>query len=147
MCSAYIIPQSTTLDQRYSLSCVLSCVDYRCSADPMRFNVGPASATSNQYCIGIGSTHRGSAISTAHCARILMVTEYHSSLSSSAVGPSKTALSPNAVSMAGQRLRRWANIETLLGEWHLFVGLTCCSYVQLILTSEVRSAIEVRHVL
>ena len=58
---------TTTLDQRYSLSCV----DYRCSADPMIFNVGPASATSDQYCIGIGSTHRGSAISAArrigHC--------------------------------------------------------------------------------
>ena len=45
-------------------------IDYRCSADPMRFNVGPASATSNQYCIGIGAVHHGSAISAAHCARI-----------------------------------------------------------------------------
>ena len=68
----------------------------------------------------------------------LMVTEYHPSLSSSAVGPSKAALSPNAVLMADQRLRRWANIKTVLGEWHLFVGVTCCSYVQIFLTSEVR---------
>ena len=28
-------------------------IDYRCSVDPMRFIVGPASAISDQYCIGI----------------------------------------------------------------------------------------------
>ena len=65
-----------------------------------------------------------------------MVTEYHPPSVHLQWGPSKTALSPNAVSMAGQRLRRRANIETVLGEWHLFVGVTCCSYVQIILTSE-----------
>ena len=83
-------------------------IDYRCSADPIRLNVGPASATSDQYCIGIGSTHLGCWVDLKPCGiRILMVTEYHPSLSSSAVG------------------------DVLL----------------IILTSEVRSAIEVRHVL
>ena len=62
------ILQSTTslvsrLDEQHNIY-------YRCSADPMRFNVGPASATSDQYCIGIGSTRHGSAIPAARCARI-----------------------------------------------------------------------------
>ena len=53
-------------------------IDYRCSADPMRFNVGPASATLDQYCIGIGSTHRGCWVDLKPCGiMILMVTEYH----------------------------------------------------------------------
>ena len=30
--------------------------------------------------------------------------------------------------MTGQRLRCWANIETVLGEWHLFAE-TCSRYV------------------
>ena len=81
------------------------------TADPLRFNVGPASATSDQYCISIGSTHSGCWVDLKHCEiTILMVTEYHPSLSSSAVG------------------------------WRV-VG----PYVQIILTSEVRSAIEVKH--
>ena len=32
----------------------------------------------------------------------------------------KTAQSPNAVSMTGQRRRLWVNIETALGECHVF---------------------------
>ena len=86
-------------------------LDYRCSANQMRINACPASVTSDQYCIGIGSTHRGCWVDLKPCGiTILMVTEYHHSLSSSAVGCS-------------------------------VVG----PYVQIILTSEVRSAIEVRH--
>ena len=62
-------------------------IDYRCSADPMRFNVGPASATSDQYCISIGSTYRGCWVDLKPCGiTILMVTEYHPSLISSAAG-------------------------------------------------------------
>ena len=34
--------------------------------------------------------------------------------------PANTEQSPDVVSMAGQRQRRWANIETVLGEWHVF---------------------------
>ena len=50
------------------------------------FFVGPASATSDQYCIGIGSTHRGCWVNLKPCGiTILMVTEDHPSLSSSAV--------------------------------------------------------------
>ena len=33
-----------------------------------------------------------------------------------------TGHSPNAVSMLGQRRRRWANIETALGECPVFAG-------------------------
>ena len=94
VCSAYTPVYAGPTLKQHCLSCVcwvdnrLMCVrpdeqhniDYRCSADPMRFIVGPASATSDQYCIGIGSTHRGCGIT------ILMVTEYHPSLSSFAVG-------------------------------------------------------------
>ena len=62
----YNTPVSDAGPTLFTVLClVLSCVDYRCSADPMRFN-----ATSDQYCIDIGSTHRGSAISAAHFARI-----------------------------------------------------------------------------
>ena len=62
-------------------------IDYMCSADPMKFNAGPASATSDQYCISQGSTHRGCWVDLEPCGiTILMVTEYHPSLSSSAVG-------------------------------------------------------------
>ena len=76
----------------------------------MQFNVGPASATSDQFCISIGSTHRGCRVDLKHCGiTILMVTEDHPSLSSSAVGG---------------------------------LGVRCC--VQIILTSQIRSAIEVR---
>ena len=51
-------------------------IDYRCSADPMRFNVGLASATSDQYCISIGSTYRGCWVDLKPCGiTILMVTE------------------------------------------------------------------------
>ena len=35
-----------------------------------------------------------------------------------------TGQSPNAVSMSGQRRRRWGNIETMLGKWHLFADAT-----------------------
>ena len=31
-------------------------------------------------------------------------------------------ISPNAVSMLGQRRRQWTNIETALGEFSLFAG-------------------------
>ena len=34
--------------------------------------------------------------------------------------PANTGHSNNAVSMLGQRRRRWANIETILGECHVF---------------------------
>ena len=82
-------------------------IDCMCSADPMQFNVGPASATSDQYCISIGSTHRGCWVDLKPCwITILMVTEDHPSLSSSAV--------------------------------------RCC--VQIILTSEIKSAIEARFI-
>ena len=40
-----------------------------------------------------------------------------------AVSPAKTAHSPNAVSMLGQRQRRWPNIETALGEQLVFAGI------------------------
>ena len=36
--------------------------------------------------------------------------------------PANTGHSPNAVSMLGQRRRRWANIETALGECPVFAG-------------------------
>ena len=36
--------------------------------------------------------------------------------------PANTGYSPNAVSMLGQRRRRWANIETALGEFPMFDG-------------------------
>ena len=62
-------------------------IDYRYSADPIRFNVGPASATLEQYCIGIGSTYRGCWVDLKpYGITILMVAEYHPSLSLSAVG-------------------------------------------------------------
>ena len=35
-----------------------------------------------------------------------------------------TGHSPNAVSMLAHRLRRWSNIETALGEGHVFVPLS-----------------------
>ena len=34
----------------------------------------------------------------------------------------KQGQSPNVVSMLDQRRIRWANIETVLGEWHVFAG-------------------------
>ena len=40
-----------------------------------------------------------------------------------AVSPAKTGHSPNAVSMLGQRRRRWPNIETALGERLVFGGI------------------------
>ena len=36
--------------------------------------------------------------------------------------PENTGHSPNALSMLGQRLRRWPNIETALGECPVFAG-------------------------
>ena len=37
--------------------------------------------------------------------------------------PANTGHSPNAVSMLGQRRRRWANIEITLGECPVFAGM------------------------
>ena len=57
------------------------------------FNVGPASATSDQYCISIGSTHRGCWVDLKPCGiTILMVTEDHPSHSSSVVGLGREVL-------------------------------------------------------
>ena len=39
--------------------------------------------------------------------------------------PANTGLSPNDISMLVQRRKRWANIETALGEWPVFVGVFC----------------------
>ena len=53
-------------------------IDYMCSADPMQFNVGPASATSDQYYhdyISIGSTHRGCWVDLKPCAGFTTVPE------------------------------------------------------------------------
>ena len=36
--------------------------------------------------------------------------------------PASTGHSPNAVSMLGQRQRRWANVGTALGEYPVFTG-------------------------
>ena len=41
-----------------------------------------------------------------------------------------TGQPPNAVSMTGQRRRRWANIETVLGEWQMFAGVLLLSIQQ-----------------
>ena len=41
----------------------------------------------------------------------------------STVNPANTGHSPNAVSMLGQRRRRWANIGTSLSECPVFAGL------------------------
>ena len=37
--------------------------------------------------------------------------------------PANTGHLTNAVSMLGQRRRRWANIEKALGECHVFAGI------------------------
>ena len=37
--------------------------------------------------------------------------------------PPNTGQSLNVVSMAGQCRIHWANIETPLGEWHVFAGV------------------------
>ena len=41
-----------------------------------------------------------------------------------------TMHSPNAVSMFGQRRRRWANIETALGECLVFAGIYYMKYIR-----------------
>ena len=38
--------------------------------------------------------------------------------------PANTGYSHNAVSMLAHRLRRWPNIETTLGEWPVFAGIS-----------------------
>ena len=32
--------------------------------------------------------------------------------------------SPNTALMTGQRRKRWVNIETVLGKWHVFAGVS-----------------------
>ena len=44
-------------------------------------------------------------------------------LHSNSAFSANTGRSPNAVIMSGQRRRRWANIETVLGELHVFAGM------------------------
>ena len=42
------------------------------------------------------------------------------------VNPANTGLLPNAVSMLGQRRRRWASIETVSGQRPVFAGNGSC---------------------
>ena len=45
--------------------------------------------------------------------------------------PPSTGESPNAVSMTAQRRIHWANIEAVLGEWHVFAGVLPLSIQQI----------------
>ena len=79
-------------------------------------NGGPASQAVAQHCISIGpmyhviwvvvflATGGGKCHPHDNCAR----------------RPANTGRSPNPVSKLGQRLRRWAKVETVLSKWHLF---------------------------
>ena len=41
-----------------------------------------------------------------------------------------TGQSPNVVLMPGQRQKRWASIETVLGKWYVFAGVLLLSMQQ-----------------
>ena len=53
--------------------------------------------------------------------------------------PANTGHSPNVVSMLGQRRRRWANIETTLGEFSMFAGLVVCGVLIVIMSIVIMS--------
>ena len=54
----------------------------------------------------------------------------HSAVGIGGADPANTGYSPNAVSMLDQRRRRWANIETALGECPAIAGETCHSLLR-----------------
>ena len=72
-------------------------------------NGGPASHTVAQHHISIGPNH---------CKVAFLATEDESVTRIAMLQyiPANTGISPNAVSMLGQRRRLWVNIKTALGE-------------------------------